>query len=272
MNIIVRILVITSIVALLVYAGIKGYFLPLKGRLTSYLKANDIDDQIVDDDFDADSNTTNEYVYFASYNPAYVNYSTTANFEQAYLLIREAEGGYKRDSVDSADWSSCKVGKGVLAGTNMGISACAYTEYYGEIPSIDTMKYLSPHVAKNIYRKMFWDKYRLGEIKNQNLANIIFDGIVQNPSSGAKLIQKAVNDLGYFPQLVVDGKIGPKTIEAINYIVKEKKAGMLYSRYRTLRWRFYQGLSTFYKYGDGWRNRLNNFLAYNLPIVKGNYA
>ncbi len=271
MNIVVKILVIAIIVSLLVYVGLKGVFLPVDGRQINLLKAGDIDDDKVDEN---STNTEgNTYVHFADWSSEpYINYSTTANFNQAYLLIREAEGSYKRDSVDNADWSGCKTGKGILSGTNMGISACAYAEYFGEIPSTDTMKYLTPEVAKTIYKKMFWDKYRLGEIKSQNLANIIFDGIVQNPSSGAKLIQQVINDLGYYPQLVVDGKIGNKTIKAINYLIDNKQAGWLYSRYRTLRWRFYQTRSTFYKYGNGWRNRLNNFLAYGVAPIKGNYA
>lgn len=273
MNTATKIIVIAIIVGLLIYAGLKGVFLPIKARQIDLLKANDVDDdKVSNSDFENTSNNENNYVFFANYNSPYINYSTTANFDQAYLLIREAEGDYKKDSVDSADWSGCKVGKGVLSGTNMGISACAYAQYYGEIPSTDTMQNLSPNTAKTIYRTMFWDKYRLGEIRNQNLANIIFDGIVQNPKEGAKLIQRAVNDLGYYPQLVVDGKIGTKTIVAINYIIENKQAGWLYSRYRTLRWRFYQGLSNFKKYGNGWRNRLNNFLAYNLPLIKSNYA
>jgi lysozyme family protein len=59
------------------------------------------------------------------------------------------------------------------------------------------------------YRVNFWDKYRLTEIQNQQVANWLYDHAVNGGGRGAMWMQEAAG-------VTADGDIGPKSVEAIN--------------------------------------------------------
>jgi lysozyme family protein len=76
-------------------------------------------------------------------------------------------------------------------------------------------------LVKSFYKREFWDSNRTGEINDQNVANEIFDSSVNlGREFTARLVQRALNLLNRngkdFPDLLVDGKIGPATIRTIN--------------------------------------------------------
>jgi len=84
-------------------------------------------------------------------------------------------------------------------------------------PDVDIRNLTIDH-AKEIYRKKYWDKLRLDEINNQLIAEEVFDtGVNLNPKRAARFLQIAFNLLtedGLY--LLKDGKLGSKTINAIN--------------------------------------------------------
>ncbi len=102
-----------------------------------------------------------------------------------------AEGGYGNSSSD-------------LGGeTNFGISKRNY-------PYLD-IKNLTPEKALLIYKSDFWDKYRIGEINDQFLANQIFDMIFNmDYAKAVYCIQKAIVNVN------LDGVMGSETIKTIN--------------------------------------------------------
>jgi len=111
------------------------------------------------------------------------------------------------------------------------------------IPQVDSL------VVK--FYKNWWDSLGLSAIKSQDVANIIFDWIVNSGErTPTKLIQKIVG-------VSQDGNFGPMTIEAIN----KMNAAKLNNAIKVAREAFYYSIATganaaFLK---GWLNRLNHF-------------
>jgi lysozyme family protein len=107
--------------------------------------------------------------------------------------------------------------------------------------------------AKVIYNKMYWEKNYGHLITNQGIAELIVDQAI-NCGNGRgnrhiKAIQKFVN-------VRQDGKLGAKTVEAIN----KADAKKLYSKIFKYRTNFYKaiGKGSQRKFLKGWLNRINN--------------
>lgn len=116
-------------------------------------------------------------------------------FEKAITIVLKHEGGYVNDPND-------------LGGeTKYGISKRSY-------PHLD-IKNLTVEQAIEIYRRDWWDKYRYGDIKDQDVATKVFDlSVNMGPATAHRLLQEALVFLGY--DIAVDGIIGPQTIGAAN--------------------------------------------------------
>lgn len=84
-------------------------------------------------------------------------------------------------------------------------------------PDVD-IKNLTIDRAKEIYKKEYWDELKLGEIRNQLIAEELFDtGVNLSQRKAARFLQMALNLLAEDgPYLIEDGIIGEKTIGAIN--------------------------------------------------------
>lgn len=111
-----------------------------------------------------------------------------ANFEQAYKRTAVFEGGYAAHPDDNGNWTGGKKGVGVLVGTNYGISAPVYKTYLGRTPSVEDMKNIPVSARRAIYKKHYWDIVRGDEIKNQPIANSLYDMAV-NAGPGMAIIQ-----------------------------------------------------------------------------------
>lgn len=94
------------------------------------------------------------------------------------------------------------------------------------------MRDLPKEVATEIYLKKYWKNMQLEKITDFKKAICIFDFVVNSGTRGIKVAQATVNKVlaassklttvkeryAKIKPLVVDGKIGPSTIEAINTI------------------------------------------------------
>jgi lysozyme family protein len=68
-----------------------------------------------------------------------------------------------------------------------------------------------------IYRQQYWTPVGCDNIADQALAEKVFDiGVNCGTGTAAKMLQRAVNRQGWPSGIVEDGKIGPKSIAAIN--------------------------------------------------------
>ena len=187
-----------------------------------------------------------------------------ANFMIAAQKALIAEGGYQNNPNDAGNWTGGSVGSGQNIGTNRGIIPRTYKAFYGRFPTVAEMQALTQNQALQIYKALFWDKIRGDEILNQPLANIIFDGQLQH-GKNVRILQTAVNALGYAPALSTDNKFGNKTLAAINYFATTNPAA-LYLKYKQKRIDYYYYLVTLdarnANFINGWMYRINKFNAY----------
>lgn len=108
--------------------------------------------------------------------------------------------------------------------TNQGVTLRTLKDYHakygygdfdndGDIDTADIILCDEPDEVAPIYKRLFWDKVS-GDDLPTALDYIIFDSAVNHGSYNAgKLLQRALNR--GFAGLLVDGWIGPKTLEAV---------------------------------------------------------
>ena len=111
-----------------------------------------------------------------------------ANFLKAHKHIYKAEGGYTNNPNDSGNYVD-----GELIGTNYGISAPVLKSYLGRTPSVSDMINLKYSDALKIYKHEYWDRINGDNIKNQDVALLIYDGAV-NQGLGAikRMVDKSL--------------------------------------------------------------------------------
>ena len=160
-------------------------------------------------------------------------------FDKIFEYILMVEGGYSNDKAD-------KGGK-----TKYGIIEVEARKY----GYMGNMKDLTKEIAEDIYKNKYYLSNNLDKIKDKRVALSIADWTINSGSWGLKKAQRVVNILKG-DILVVDGRIGEKSIEAINAINPE----MFLTQYHDLQRKFYHAIvnsnssqSVFLK---GWLNRV----------------
>lgn len=68
--------------------------------------------------------------------------------------------------------------------------------------------------VNDFYRANFWEMNRLDEVRDQAVAEYIYDHAVNAGARGIEWLQEALRFLGY--PVAIDGAVGPKTLAAIN--------------------------------------------------------
>ncbi len=167
-----------------------------------------------------------------------------ADFETAVKLILKHEGGYVNNSSDPG------------GATNRGITFMLFKQYADALSlkkTLHDLMNLTEDQAKFIYREEFWDKMKGDQFKNQQVANIVFDGYVNMGGKALKLLQKEVGAW-------VDGQIGNESLQAINGA--DPRA--LFNGYKDARIKFYENLviqkPKLAVFKKGWLNRINSFV------------
>jgi len=133
-----------------------------------------------------------------------------ADFLTAHKLTSINEGGYTNDRLDPGNWTNGKINSGILVGTNHGISAPVLMRYLKRLPTADEMRNLKVETAHEIYRKNYWNLIKGDQIKDQGVANVIYDNAVNIGAAGAvKMAQKEVGTLQ-------TGVMDSKTLKKLN--------------------------------------------------------
>jgi len=132
-----------------------------------------------------------------------------ANFEKALVGLLRAEGGYVDDPNDRG------------GATNHGVTQATLAAWRGHPVTKDDVRALTAEEAGQIYRAWWWAPLRLDEVKDQRVAEIIFDHAVntsapQKPERAVQLAQRCCNFVAAGDALAVDGQMGAQTIAAIN--------------------------------------------------------
>ena len=123
------------------------------------------------------------------------------SFEPAFKKVIGLESGYVNDPDDPG------------GETKWGISKRSY-------PNVD-IKTLDSEYAKAIYKRDFWNSLYLDRFNCQLVAEEVFEQSVNvGKVVAAKNLQTALNYLG--GKLEVDGIIGNKTLEAVNWYPHEE--------------------------------------------------
>lgn len=155
-----------------------------------------------------------------------------ADFLVAHRKTMGDEGGYANNPADAGgetykgiarkfwpQWFGWRLVDGIKAKTTT-------QPHYGTTEYKNWVAYLNTLLAQltqlqqlvvSFYQKNFWDKNRLSEINNQDVADWLYNHIVNAGGQGIKWMQAAA---GVTP----DGGIGDKTIAAIN---AQDPAGLL---------------------------------------------
>lgn len=157
-------------------------------------------------------------------------------------FILKWEGGFVNDPDD-------------LGGaTNKGITIGTFSEYRKRkglpAPTVQELKNLSEKEWYEIFKTLYWDRWRADEIKNQSVANILVDWVW---ASGAHGIKRPQTILGVVP----DGIVGKKTIAALNSAHPDR----VFEAIKADRAKFIDEICKARpkneKYRKGWMNRIN---------------
>lgn len=149
-----------------------------------------------------------------------------ASFKIAHKRTERFEGGYANDPLDSGG----QTWRGLARNYNPKWKGWKIVDEILALKPKDKNKALYSHKELNelvdaYYEANYWDCINLDYIASQEVANSLFD-ISVNMGSGraAKFLQQSLN-------VLVDGKIGPKTIGAANSM----DAKVLYDKINALR-------------------------------------
>lgn len=165
-----------------------------------------------------------------------------ANSSNLVPFILQWEGGFVNDPDD-------------LGGaTNKGITIGTFTEYRRKkglsAPTVEDLKNISDAEWHDVFKSLYWDRWKADGINSQAVANIVVDWVWASGVHGIKRPQKLLG-------VVADGLVGPKTIAAINAADPRK----LFDAIKADRVKFIDEICKARpkneKYRKGWVNRIN---------------
>ncbi|MDF3980464.1 glycosyl hydrolase 108 family protein [Luteibacter sp. PPL201] len=174
-----------------------------------------------------------------------------ADFNHFFPTLLRHEGGFVNDPADPG------------GATNKGVTLGTFRLYakslLGVEPTLDNLRALTDEQAGKIYKKQYWDAIGGDAIRNQSLADIVFDFQVNAGNRSARLLQTVLNQLGAAPPLVVDGVVGKGTIVAVN----TARSADVFNRFKQGRKDYYTQLAaqkpSLAKFLKGWLNRVESF-------------
>lgn len=181
-----------------------------------------------------------------------------ARFEPAYKITKKAEGGWANNPND--------LGQETYAGISR-----KHNPTWPGWKIIDDFK--KDHLLRvnekiwnqeliamveDFYRDRF-NQIRANEFKSQAIANLYFDFHVHSGANAIIQLQRAINDLSFPKLIVVDGMIGPETINAANAL----DLAILHDRYKQRRKEFLKDIilrnPSQEVFQAGWFARLEQF-------------
>ena len=140
--------------------------------------------------------------------------------QEFFSRLMHWEGGYQNHESDSGNYNSC----GVRVGTNRGITSKTVETLMGvKCPDQAFMMGVDEAYAFAVLEK-FWKFYRIDEINDQQLAELVMNNFMGLPTAAARTIQQACNR--FQAGLTVDGLMGSKTLAALNSLSAQNPAAI----------------------------------------------
>lgn len=157
-----------------------------------------------------------------------------ANFETAYAPLKQYEGGWSNDPDDRGGETYAGIARSFFPQWPGWAIVDNYKKTVHNTPKAMTSALAAaPTLQKLVagwYREEWWDRLGLAELP-QKLANEIFEQAVNLGKAGAgRKVQTICNAYNYnagktlFSDLVIDGAIGRKTLNALARIINSCKA------------------------------------------------
>jgi lysozyme family protein len=165
-----------------------------------------------------------------------------SNFDCMFDIVVGHEGGFTANPADPGNWTGGTIGAGTCRGTKFGISAAAYAGLDIENLTLDA--------AKTLYRRDYWDRIS-GDHLPPALALLVFDAAINNG------VGRATRWLQEIAQVLPDGVIGPRTLDAISHLgTGAEGVADLCAEFLAQRLIFMASLTTWKTFGPGWARRL----------------
>ena len=165
-----------------------------------------------------------------------------ANSSKLVPFILQWEGGFVNDPLD------------IGGATNKGITIGTFTEYKRrkglKAPTVQDLKNISNEDWHEVFKGLYWDRWKADEIKSQAVANILVDWVWASGSHGIKRPQRLLG-------VTADGVVGSKTIAALN----AKDPAELFKMIKADRIKFIDEICekrpANNRFKKGWLNRIN---------------
>jgi len=198
------------------------------------------------DQYKADSKIVKEFI----------KVTKKASFDVSQKVVALAEGDYSDDRADTGNFIDFEMGGKKLKrfiGSKYGISAPVLMKYLGKLPKKEDMLNLSYQTALDIYKNQYWDDQKIERFCNQSVADIVYDGCVNQGITGMKsVLRNVLRDNG----IEISDDANPfegDYIKQLNTLEQNK----LFESIKKYREERYREARTFKDHGDGWLNRLN---------------
>jgi lysozyme family protein len=170
-------------------------------------------------------------------------------FDKALAVILHHEGGYVNHPRDPG---------GI---TNLGVTKNTWESWVKRAVTVPEMRALTPKHVAPLYKARYWDALRCDEIP-AGLALCMFDfGVNAGPARAARYAQMMVG-------AGQDGKIGPRSIEAIKAFVAQHGEAEAVRQYQEARRGYYRRLPTFSTFGRGWLRRVDEVETEALKLTR----
>lgn len=168
-----------------------------------------------------------------------------ANYKELVPKVLKWEGGWSDDPADKG------------GATMKGVTLATYVAYRAKkglsVPSKQDLKNISQNEWNDIFKNLYWDRWKADTINNQSIANLIVDWVWTSGIYGIKFPQQVLG-------VTADGIVGPKTISAINNYPNQKE---LFDKLWDRRKQHFTAIANSRpgnkKFLKGWLNRLNDF-------------
>ena len=155
------------------------------------------------------------------------------NFDKCFALIIGNEGGFVDNPKDPGGM------------TNLGVTRRNWEVYLNRDVTETEMRGLTPEIVKPFYKSLYWDKIK-GDQLPAGIDYAAFDFAV---NSG---VSRAIKILQQIAGVLVDGSLGPKSMEAIKSCNSKQTVESICG----MRLDFLKRLPTFETFGKGWSRRV----------------
>jgi len=183
-----------------------------------------------------------------------------SSFKIAQVGVHKIEGVYTTDREDKGNWTGNEIGVGELLGTKYGIAAPTLVDYYQRNdlgrPTKEDMENLTYNLALKIYKKDYWVAQKLQNFKSQSLANVLYDGCVnQGPTATLNILNESLRDVNIDSTNINNWReFHDVLIDEVNELPVRKTKKLFITIKKKRLEKYKKGKA---RYQKGWKNRLD---------------